>query len=116
VEIKKAPVSLWLPVPKASDRDYRRRNERCSNASLDPNEPVPAMPTPDNLFKKLLGLPVNAALVLPLGISAQDAKRAAKKVIEHYDPRRRFVIGEHVVRPRPAETLRHVRIERLPDA
>jgi hypothetical protein len=25
------------------------------------------------------------------------------------------VIGEHVVRPRPAETLRHVCIERLPD-
>jgi hypothetical protein len=43
-------------------------------------------------------------------------QRAVRTVVEQYDPRRRFVIGEHVVRPRPAETLRHVRIERLPDA
>jgi hypothetical protein len=74
------------------------------------------MPTPDDLFTQLLGLPVNAALVLPLGISAQNAERAVRTVVEQYDPPRRFVIGEHVVRPRPAETLRHVRIERLPDA
>jgi hypothetical protein len=70
---------------------------------------------PDDLCTQLLGLPVNAVLVLPLGISAQAAQRAVRTVIEQYDPRRRFVIGEHVVRPRPAETLRHVCIERLPD-
>ncbi|SAL85549.1 hypothetical protein AWB67_06973 [Caballeronia terrestris] len=73
------------------------------------------MPTPYDLFTQLLGLPVDAALVLPLGISAQDAERGVRMVIEHHGPRRRFVVGEHVVRPRPAETLRHVRIERLPD-
>jgi hypothetical protein len=42
------------------------------------DEPAPAMPTPDDLFTQLLGLPVNAALVLPLGISAQNAERAVR--------------------------------------
>jgi hypothetical protein len=73
------------------------------------------VPATDNLFKQLLGLQVNAVLVLPLGISAEAAERAVRTVIEKYDSRRRFKIGEHVVRPRPAETLRHVCIERLPD-
>jgi hypothetical protein len=114
--MRKKRASGSASLPKASDGDRRRGNERCSTALFDTNEPTPSMPTPDNLFKQLLCLPVNAALVLPLGISAQAAERAVRIVIEQYDPRRRFVIGEHVVRPRPAETLRHVRIERFPDA
>ncbi|WP_061152292.1 hypothetical protein [Caballeronia arvi] len=68
----------------------------------------------DSLYAQLLALPVGAALVLPLGVSAQSAQHAIKSVIEH-DSKRRYAIGDHIARPRRAEVLRHVRIERLPD-
>ncbi|SAK94846.1 hypothetical protein AWB75_06858 [Caballeronia catudaia] len=68
----------------------------------------------DSLYAQLLALPVGAAFVLPLGVSAQSARCAVESAIRQ-DLRKRFVIGEHVARPRQAEVLRHVRIERLAD-
>ncbi|MDR5763293.1 hypothetical protein [Caballeronia sp. LZ035] len=67
-----------------------------------------------SLYAQLLALPMGATLVLPLGVSAQSAKFAVECAIRQY-PEKRFLVGEHVARPRQAEVLRHVRIERLVD-
>jgi len=68
----------------------------------------------DSLYARLLALPVGAALVLPLGVSHQSAEQAIKAVIAQ-DSKRRYAIGDHIVRPWQAELVRHVRIKRVPD-
>ncbi len=68
----------------------------------------------ESLYAQLLALPVGAALVLPLGVSARSAEFAVQCAMRK-DLKKRFLIGEHVIRPRQAEVLRHVRIERLAD-
>ncbi len=70
--------------------------------------------TPESLFTPLSCLPVDAALVLPLGISAESAEQAVASTTA-CNPGRRYEIGEHIARPRQAESLHYVRILRLPD-
>ncbi|SAK59464.1 hypothetical protein AWB79_02621 [Caballeronia hypogeia] len=68
----------------------------------------------DSLYAQLRALPVAAALVLPLAVTAQGAEHGIALVVDHY-PERRYAIGEHLSRPRPGEAVRYLRIQRLPD-
>ncbi len=67
-----------------------------------------------SLYTQLIALPVGAALVLPIGVSPRSARSAVQAAMQQ-DLRKRFLIDECVTRPRQAEVLRHVRIERLAD-
>lgn len=110
----------WIPTA-GPILNFREASKAPSVRALDREQTVHVKNTEnrgnamfESLYAQLLALPLGAALVLPLGVSARSAKFAVQSAVRE-DLKKRFSIGEHVIRPRRAEVLRHVRIERLAD-